>query len=142
MENSGGFLRSVTTTAHNLMTTRKIRRYFLVFIILTIGAILTFTLNHSSFRLGSYMSSSEKYFGLDSEEKPITAQNNRWGGRTTARDIELPEATWTCTDDHLSENEKDTKKNRRTRQCIVQNLCVDRQGTDQELDIHIQQCRT
>jgi hypothetical protein len=138
MENSGGFMQSVKATAHNVMGTRKIRRYFLVFIILTIGGVLMFTLNHSSsFRFGSYTSSGE-YFGLDSDEKPITAQNNRWGGQTVARDIELPEATWTCTDDHLSEKEKDTKANRRTRQCVVQNLCVDRQGTDQELDSSIE----
>ncbi|KAI1321228.1 hypothetical protein EDD11_007794 [Mortierella claussenii] len=67
-------------------------------------------------------------FGFDGNERPITAQNNHWRGPTVARPIELPEATWTCTDDHLSERDKETKSNRRSRQCIVQNLCVDRKG--------------
>ncbi|KAF9151567.1 hypothetical protein BG015_006511 [Linnemannia schmuckeri] len=96
METSGGFMQSAMTIAHNLMATRKIRRYFLVLLIFTIGGVLMFTLNRfPSIRLG-FSSSSAGYFGIDSDDKPITAHNNRWGGRTVARDIELPEATWTC----------------------------------------------
>ncbi|KAF9547578.1 hypothetical protein EC957_008234 [Mortierella hygrophila] len=96
METSGGFIQTVKAVIHNLMEPKIIRRYFLVLLIFTIGGVLIFTLNHSlSIRLGSSFSSPE-YFGLDSKDKPITAQNNRWGGQTVARDIELPEATWTC----------------------------------------------
>ncbi|KAF9099679.1 hypothetical protein BGX27_000540 [Mortierella sp. AM989] len=51
-----------------------------------------------------------------------------WRGKTVAQQVEIPEATWTCTDDHLSEEEKNSKSNRRTRQCVVENLCVDRRG--------------
>ncbi|KAF9573411.1 hypothetical protein EC968_008593 [Mortierella alpina] len=84
------------------------------------------TLNHSrgALDLGSYGG----YFGLDSNWRPISAQNNRWRGQTVARPIEIPEATWTCTDDHLSEQDKETKSNRRSRQCVVENLCIDRKG--------------
>ncbi|KAF8946951.1 hypothetical protein BGZ47_010862 [Haplosporangium gracile] len=128
MEILGGFMQSTMTAAHSVMALRKIRRYFLILLILTIGGVLMFTFNHSSsIRLG-FSSSSTGYFGLDSDDKPITAQNNQWGGRTVARDIELPEATWTCTDDQLSKEEKETRTNRRSRQCVVQHLCVDRQG--------------
>ncbi|KAG9066413.1 hypothetical protein KI688_001639 [Linnemannia hyalina] len=128
METSGGFMQSVMAVIHNLMAPKIIRRYFLVLLIFTIGSVVLFTFSHSlSIRLGSSFSSSE-YFGLDSKDKPIIAQNNRWGGQTVARDIELPEATWTCTDDDLSEQEKETTTNRRSRQCVVQHLCVDRQG--------------
>ncbi|KAF9340853.1 hypothetical protein BGX26_008855, partial [Mortierella sp. AD094] len=67
-------------------------------------------------------------FGFDSASKPITKENHRWRGNTEAREIEIPAATWTCTDDHLSEEEKKLPKNRRARQCVVENLCVDREG--------------
>ncbi|KAF9293450.1 hypothetical protein BGZ88_005348 [Linnemannia elongata] len=128
METSGGFMQAVMAVIRNRMATRNIRRFYLVLLIFTVGGVLMFTPNHSSsISLGS-LSSSSRYFGIDSEDKPVTAQNNRWGGQTVARDIELPEATWTCTDDDLSEQEKETTTNQRSRQCVVQHLCVDRQG--------------
>ncbi|KAG9060870.1 hypothetical protein KI688_007939 [Linnemannia hyalina] len=96
METLGGFVQAVNAAIRNIKVTRNIRRLFPVLLIFTIGGVLMFTLNRSSnIRLGS-SSSSSVYFGLDSEDKPVTAQNNRWGGQTVARDIELPEATWTC----------------------------------------------
>ncbi|KAF9353057.1 hypothetical protein BGX26_009156 [Mortierella sp. AD094] len=70
----------------------------------------------------------ETHFGFDSASIPITKENHLWRGNTEAREIEIPAATWTCTDDHLSEEEKRLPKNRRTRQCVVENLCVDRKG--------------
>ncbi|KAG0277195.1 hypothetical protein BGZ95_006331 [Linnemannia exigua] len=51
-----------------------------------------------------------------------------WRGATFAREIEIPDATWTCNDQDLTSIEKESKSNKRSRQCIVQNLCVDRQG--------------
>lgn len=52
-----------------------------------------FNLNHSSsFHLGS-SSSTSGYIGLDSNDRPITAQYNRPVERVAVRDIELPEAT-------------------------------------------------
>ncbi|KAF9353059.1 hypothetical protein BGX26_009158 [Mortierella sp. AD094] len=68
------------------------------------------------------------FYGFDSTNRPISKENNIWRGKTVAHEVEIPEATWTCTDDHLSEKEKDTKDNRRTRQCVVENMCVDRSG--------------
>ncbi|KAF9102016.1 hypothetical protein BGX29_005005, partial [Mortierella sp. GBA35] len=65
---------------------------------------------------------------FDIEGNQVSEQNNRWRARTVAKEIEIPDATWTCTDDGLSEAEKDTKKNKRSRQCVVKNLCVDRKG--------------
>ncbi|KAF8936068.1 hypothetical protein BGZ58_004629 [Dissophora ornata] len=67
-------------------------------------------------------------YDVDSTKKPILEQNNHWRGRTVIQEIEVPDATWTCTDDGQSEEEKELKKNRRSRQCVVQNLCVDRKG--------------
>ena len=58
----------------------------------------------------------------------ISLSESQYTGKTAAYDFELPEGTWTCTDDHLSQESKDTKYNRRSRQCIVENLCVDRKG--------------
>lgn len=126
MEHPVGFLRSLMMFLRIVPTARRSRRYLLVILIFAIG-ILILTSDYSSriLPLGSVV-----YFGLDSNWKPITAQNNRWRGYTVAGELELPEATWTCTDDHLSEQDRDTKTNRRSRQCIVENLCVDRQGTD------------
>ncbi|KAF9123256.1 hypothetical protein BGW39_009139, partial [Mortierella sp. 14UC] len=49
-------------------------------------------------------------------------------GPTVAREVEIPDATWTCTDDNLSPSERESKSNRRSRQCVVQNFCVDRKG--------------
>lgn len=135
-------MQAVMAVIRNRMATRNIRRFYLVLLIFTVGGVLMFTLNHSSsIRLGS-LSSSSRYFGIDSEDKPVTAQNNRWGGQTVARDIELPEATWTCTDDDLSEQEKETTTNQRSRQCVVQHLCVDRQGISQAVNYQMQQRRT
>ncbi|KAF9322440.1 hypothetical protein BGZ91_004328 [Linnemannia elongata] len=124
MEHPVGFLRSLMMFLRIVPTARRSRRYLLVILIFAIG-ILILTSDYSSriLPLGSVV-----YFGLDSNWKPITAQNNRWRGDTVAGELELPEATWTCTDDHLSEQDRDTKTNRRSRQCIVENLCVDRQG--------------
>ncbi|KAK3818243.1 MAG: hypothetical protein JOS17DRAFT_382409 [Linnemannia elongata] len=128
METSAGFAQVVRAAIPKLTSTRNIRRIFPVLLIFAIGGVLMFSFDHSSsIRLGSSFFSSG-YFGLDSEDKPVTAQNNRWGGQTVASDIELPEATWTCTDDDLSEQEKETRTNQRSRQCVVQHLCVDRQG--------------
>ncbi|CAO3568672.1 unnamed protein product [Mortierella alpina] len=106
-------------------TARKSRRFLLVILIFSFG-IFFLTSDYSSRILP--LGSSVVYFGLDSSWKPITAQNNRWRGDTVAGELELLEATWTCTDDHLSDQDRDTKANRRSRQCIVENLCVDRQG--------------
>ncbi|KAF9537133.1 hypothetical protein EC957_008791 [Mortierella hygrophila] len=122
------FVQAAKAAINNLTATRSIRRLFLVLLIFTIGGVLMFTLNRSSSMHLGFSSSSSVYFGLDSEHKPVTAQNNRWGGQTVAKDIELPEATWVCTDDDLSGQEKETTTNRRSRQCVVQHLCVDRQG--------------
>jgi hypothetical protein len=118
----------------HILTTRRSRRFLLVFIILSVGSVIMLILNNSqgSLDLGSYGG----YFGLDSNWKPITAQNSRWRGPTVAGPIELPEATWTCTDDHLAEQDKETKSNRRSRQCIVENLCVDRKGIDPLCRVH------
>ncbi|KAF9914349.1 hypothetical protein BX616_008476 [Lobosporangium transversale] len=58
----------------------------------------------------------------------IPREKNVWRGNTQAFEVEVPPTTWTCTDDGLSEQEKNTEKNRRTRQCIVENLCIDRKG--------------
>ncbi|KAF9168977.1 hypothetical protein BGX21_001067 [Mortierella sp. AD011] len=68
------------------------------------------------------------YYGFDSSDRLISRENNLWRGKTVAHEVEIPETTWTCTDDHLPEKVKDTKDNRRTRQCVVENMCVDRSG--------------
>ncbi|KAF8937994.1 hypothetical protein BGZ47_008761 [Haplosporangium gracile] len=65
---------------------------------------------------------------IDIDEHEVLEQNNRWRARTVAKDIEIPDSTWTCTDDELSQTEKDTQKIKRSRQCVVKNLCVDRKG--------------
>ncbi|KAG0050332.1 hypothetical protein BGZ83_004876 [Gryganskiella cystojenkinii] len=57
-----------------------------------------------------------------------TESRATYTGKTVAQNFDLPEATWTCTDDGLSANEKETPLNKRSRQCVVQNLCVDRKG--------------
>ncbi|KAF9941267.1 hypothetical protein BGZ67_005502 [Mortierella alpina] len=113
-------------TMSHILTTRKSRRFLLIFLILSVGCILMIMLNHSQGSLS--FESYSGYFGLDSNWKPITAENSRWRGQTVAKPIELPEATWTCTDDDLAEQDKETKLNRRSRQCVVENLCVDRKG--------------
>ncbi|KAK3817973.1 MAG: hypothetical protein J3R72DRAFT_42831 [Linnemannia gamsii] len=61
--------------------------------------------------------------------EPITP----WKGTTVARQIDIPDATWTCTDDILPLKERETQSNKRSRQCVVQNLCVDRQGNTAQL---------
>ncbi|KAF9956451.1 hypothetical protein BGZ72_002775 [Mortierella alpina] len=109
----------------HILTTRRGRRFLLVFLVLFVGYLLMLALSHSQ---GIHLGPYGGYFGLDSNWKPITAQNNQYRGQTVAGPIELPDATWTCTDDHLSEQDKETKSNRRTRQCVVENLCVDRKG--------------
>ncbi|KAF9303902.1 hypothetical protein BGZ74_002821 [Mortierella antarctica] len=72
--------------------------------------------------------SRKALYGLDNSGKAITPENNEWRGKTQAIEFEIPPATWTCTDDGLSTKEKNTKRNRRSRQCVVRNLCVDRKG--------------
>ncbi|KAK3823848.1 MAG: hypothetical protein JOS17DRAFT_272892 [Linnemannia elongata] len=65
---------------------------------------------------------------FDIDGNQVLEPNNRWRARTVAKEIEIPDSTWTCTDDGLSQSEKDTQKIKRTRQCVVKNLCVDRKG--------------
>lgn len=65
---------------------------------------------------------------FDIDGNQVLEQNNRWRADTVAKEIEIPDSTWTCTDDGLSQTEKDTTKIKRSRQCVVKNLCVDRKG--------------
>ncbi|KAG0243258.1 hypothetical protein BGX31_010980 [Mortierella sp. GBA43] len=120
------FLQSFMAISHNILTTRKSRRFLIVFFILSIGYVIVFALNHPQGVLG--LGSYGGYYGLDMNWKQITAQNNEWRGGTAAGPVELPEATWTCTDDDMNEKDKESKTNRRSKQCVVQNLCVDRKG--------------
>ncbi|KAG0366295.1 hypothetical protein BC939DRAFT_5868 [Gamsiella multidivaricata] len=112
--------------AHNIISSRKSRRHLLLVLLFSIIIFLFLTFQQSSvvLDLGSYGG----FYGFDSSRRPITRENHQYRGKTVARLVEIPEATWTCTDDHLSEEEKDTQSNRRTRQCVVENLCVDRKG--------------
>ncbi|KAF9127296.1 hypothetical protein BG015_004559 [Linnemannia schmuckeri] len=65
---------------------------------------------------------------FDIDKNQVLEQNNRWRARTVAKEIEISDSTWTCTDDGLSQTEKSTEKVKRSRQCVVKNLCVDRKG--------------
>ncbi|KAG0198106.1 hypothetical protein BGX28_008422 [Mortierella sp. GBA30] len=106
---------------------RRNRRYFLILLIVAICSFLafSFSLNRSHSRQWYNINAP---FGLDSTNKPITEKNQRYRGNTKAANIEIPASTWTCTDDSLSYAERDTSKIKRSRQCVVENLCVDRKG--------------
>ena len=102
-----------------LSCTRTKRRAVLIGLILSTGVILLFSLGQSmDLALGRGNSGNNANI---SPEAP-------WTAKTYAQDFELPEATWTCTDDDLSESEQKSKPNKRSRQCIVENFCVDRKG--------------
>lgn len=85
------------------LITRTRRRFILVMLIFAIGFTILLSIGMSS--------------------------GDHWRGGTSAYDFVLPEGTWTCTDDGLSEAAKSTQYNKRSRQCVVENLCVDRKGT-------------
>ncbi|KAG0000797.1 hypothetical protein BGZ79_005453 [Entomortierella chlamydospora] len=114
-------LASIMSMIPVVLTSRRNRHYFLVLLLTSLGMLLI---------LSQPKSYEEAPFGFDHASRPITTENNHWRGNTKAREIEIPAATWTCTDDHLSEEEKELPKNRRTRQCVVENLCVDREGIE------------
>ncbi|KAG0011265.1 hypothetical protein BGZ80_000805 [Entomortierella chlamydospora] len=103
---------------------KRSRCLLILFLMLIILSLAGFQRPGLIVDLGSYGG----YYGFDSSNRPISQENNLWRGKTVAQEVEIPEATWTCTDDHLPEKEKDTKDNRRTRQCVVENMCVDRSG--------------
>jgi len=111
----------------NTLNSKRHRRVLLVLLILLIATFLTFTLYQP--RPSWRRRSREAPYGLDHSGNPITQENHKWRGKTQAEEIEIPSATWTCTDDDLSQVEKNTKRNKRSRQCVVRNLCLDRQGT-------------
>lgn len=111
---------------NNALSSRRHRRVLLALLILLIAASLTFTMFQP--RPNWKHESRKALYGLDNSGKAITPENNEWRGKTQAIEIEIPPATWTCTDDGLSTKEKNTKRNRRSRQCVVRNLCVDRKG--------------
>ncbi|GJJ77388.1 hypothetical protein EMPS_09747 [Entomortierella parvispora] len=84
------------------LISRTRRRFILVLLIFAISFILLLSIGMSS--------------------------GDDWRGGTAAYDFELPEGSWTCTDDGLSDAAKSTEYNKRSRQCVVENLCVDRKG--------------
>ncbi|KAG0035620.1 hypothetical protein BGZ82_005205 [Podila clonocystis] len=102
---------------NNTLSSRRHRRVLLALLILVIAASLTFTLYQP--RPNWKHESRKAIYGLDNSEKPITPENNEWKGKTRAIEINIPPATWTCTDDDLPTEEKNTKRNRRSRQCVV-----------------------
>lgn len=120
--------RTVTPTMFlkNILSSKRHRRVILVLLVLFIAAILTFNLYQP--RPHWKRRTPLAPYGLDSTEKPITRESNKYRGKTQAVEIEVPASTWKCTDDDLTEDEKKTERNERTRQCFVENLCVDRQG--------------
>lgn len=120
-------LASIRSMIPVILNSRRNRHYFLVLLVLSLGSLIFITQSQSSFPEG------EAPFGFDSTSTPITKENNHWRGNTVAREIEIPAASWTCTDDHLSKEEKDMPGNRRTRQCVIENLCVDRKGMNETL---------
>ncbi|KAF9089305.1 hypothetical protein BGX29_012122 [Mortierella sp. GBA35] len=117
-------LGSCFRTVGTFLAMRRSRRFLLAFpIVIGIFLILSIqTLDVIDLAL------LPGHDNVDIHGKPVMEKNNRWRGHTIAKEVEIPDATWTCTDDNLSQEEKDTQKNRRTRQCVVQNLCVDRKG--------------
>ncbi|KAF9914604.1 hypothetical protein BX616_007937 [Lobosporangium transversale] len=124
MGDPGNFLSSFVTISHNIMTARRSKRYILILVILAV-VFLTLTFSNRSRDVLDYGG----YLGLDNNQsgpikKPTTEPDSYWRGKTVVQEIILPEATWTCTDDQLPINERITKNNRRSRQCVVQNLCA------------------
>ncbi|KAF9391916.1 hypothetical protein CPB97_005043 [Podila verticillata] len=117
---------SPTMFLKNILSSKRHRRVLLVLLILIIAASLSFNLYQP--RPHWRRRTPLAPYGLDSTEKPITQENNKYRGKTQAVEIDVPASTWKCTDDDLSEDEKKTERNERTRQCFVENLCVDRQG--------------
>ncbi|KAG0293340.1 hypothetical protein BGZ96_002995 [Linnemannia gamsii] len=117
-------LASHLTMVKNFLAIKHSRRFFLALpIFVTIFLIISLqTLDVVDLR------NLSQHNNVDTNGKPFLEQNNRWRPSTVARIIQVPDSTWTCTDDGLSASEKDTSKNRRSRQCVVKNLCVDRKG--------------
>lgn len=122
----------------NFLAMKRSRRILLALLIF-IGIFLIIslqTLNVVDLR------NLSQYNNVDSNGKPFLEQNNRWRPSTVARIVQVPDSTWTCTDDGLSASEKDTRKNKRSRQCIVQNLCVDRKGKNKKAQENINRLHT
>ncbi|KAF9149067.1 hypothetical protein BG015_009152 [Linnemannia schmuckeri] len=103
----------------NFLVMKRCRRFVLTLPIF-VGIILILSLQT---HLSQYNNNN-----VDIKGRPFLEHNNHWRPPTVARPTEVPDATWTCTGDDLPDNEKDSSKNRRSRQCVVQNLCVDRKG--------------
>ena len=124
-------LASCLQLTKTCLATRRGRRFLLaipivvsIFFILSIQSIDTID-------LGS-LSGAHNNNNVDIDGNQVLEQNNRWRARTVAKEIEIQDSTWTCTDDGLSQTEKDTQKIKRSRQCVVKNLCVDRKGKQQQ----------
>ncbi|KAG0337208.1 hypothetical protein BG004_007741 [Podila humilis] len=127
----------------NLLSSRRHRRFILTLLVIAICSFVTFTL----YQPRPYWKhrTQDAPYGLDTSKQPITQENHRWKGKTQAAEIYIPDSTWTCTEDepseedpsdnnNESEDDKDKKikkkaeRNERTKQCVIENLCVDRQG--------------
>ncbi|KAF9543077.1 hypothetical protein EC957_001291 [Mortierella hygrophila] len=120
-------LASSLQLAKTCLATRRGRRFLLAIPIVVGTFLILSTHTIDTIDLGR-LSKTHNNNKLDSDGNRFLEQNNVWRARTVAQEIEIPDSTWTCTDDGLSQTEKDTKKIKRSRQCVVKNLCVDRQG--------------
>lgn len=132
------------------LATRRGRRFLLaipivvgIFLILSTQIVDTIDLGRLSRSRGNNNLGSDpdrqtppKAPTFDIDGNQVLEQNNRWRADTVAKEIEIPDSTWTCTDDGLSQTEKDTTKIKRSRQCVVKNLCVDRKGNKTTTAIH------
>ncbi|KAF9921848.1 hypothetical protein FBU30_008085 [Linnemannia zychae] len=109
---------------------RRSRRFLLAFPIL-IGLFLTLSLQPLNLvDLGTFIKDRDAYESNSTLDiKDFAAPFDRdWKGDTAPHKLDIPDATWTCTDDDQPASQRDSKSNRRSRQCIVQNICVDRKG--------------
>ncbi|GJJ76129.1 hypothetical protein EMPS_08488 [Entomortierella parvispora] len=113
--------RAAQCLALVLAATRTKRRAVLIGLILSTGLVLLIS-------LGQSMDGVSRRGNSGSDNDANAAPDAPWTAETKAQDFKLQEATWTCTDDDLSRSEQESKSNRRSRQCVVENFCVDRKG--------------